>query len=85
MTDAFSSLTTAVDLLIGSQLSCRNVARRASLPEDEIRRIARRLVRLGLARDEIAKLSGHELHRLLRRQRQRACHHRVLRGSRGAA
>ncbi len=71
MSFASAPLANAVGFLTSTRLSHRDVAHRSQLTEDEVRRVARRLRHLGLARDELARLTAHELNRLLRRRRHR--------------
>lgn len=74
MTVTSLPLASAVGFTTSTCLSQRRVAHRSQLTEDQVRRIARRLLHLGLARDELARLTAHELSRLLRRRRHRHVH-----------
>ena len=80
MTSFRSPLARAVAVLPHT-LSHRRITERPLVPDDDVRPVARRLTHLGLARDELARLSGQELGRLLRRRR----HRHVRRASGGAA
>lgn len=74
MSPIHSTISNAVAYRTETSVPHRAIAQRLSLPDDQVRRIARRLLHLGLARDELARLSGHELNRLVRRRRHRHVH-----------
>lgn len=74
MTSTSAPLVRTVGFLTSTRLSHRDVAQRSQLTEDEVRRVARRLLHLGLARDELARLTARELNRLLRRRARRHVH-----------
>lgn len=74
MSFASAPLANAVGFLTSTRLSHRDVAHRSHTAEDEVRRVAGRLLHLGLARDELARLTAHELNRLLRRRARRHVH-----------
>jgi len=72
----------AVAFLTTTRISHRLIAQHLLMPDTEVRRIAHRLLHLGLTRDELARLSEADLNRLIRRRRR---HRHVYRASGGAA